>query len=531
MRLRYGDVFRFHRLLKTFFYTSNPDKLIQARLIFMRSGYQLSHYRSQHEPYDEDYSLDTRGLLAQALKQVSQEFERRSVLFVEDTSVRIEALSDTRDYPGTRVKEWFSEMSFAELDRQIALRGGDRRCIVKSDIALRLPSLSRPIFFHGETSGRIAEDAPAFSASLQYPWLTPDTFNGWFIPDGSNRRLGEMEFEESLPFDFRAKSLTLLIERLEELNAVINLGHWNHIVRRAAERDTEVGSQLSLLPTGRRDVLIVIGHKCAGKSTFSDFLTGQRTGVFSIEGSTLLRQIAEEEGITIGSSADALTFLEERDWDIVAKRAAEYIQRENADLSVVTGMRTVEEVLWLRSMLPVARVVLIEADSRTRFERHVKRARSGDARTFKEFARLDEEQMHFGALRVAHEIADVVIRNDADMRSYWRRINDLVSTIDTLQEGRRSASELHRSLRALQKIGRAATCDEIAAVTEEQGAAVRKYNNNRALKSVPEFATRLKKRGELLRYRLSPRAPSLLRLLDLTATPSSTELEPIHAPR
>jgi inosine/xanthosine triphosphate pyrophosphatase family protein/dephospho-CoA kinase len=521
MRLQYGDVFRFDRLLRTFFYTSNADKLIQARLIFMRSGYQLSHYRSQHEPYDENYSLGTKGLLAEALKQVSQEFERRSVLFVEDTSVRIEALSNATDYPGTRVKEWFAETSFDELDRQIALRGGDRRCTVKSDIALRLPSLSRPIYFHGETSGHVAESAPAFAASPQYPWLTPDTFNGWFVPDGSDRRLGEMEFEESLAFDFRSKSLTLLIERLEELNAVANLGRWNHVVRRAGDADVEVGSQLSLLPTDRREVLIVIGHKCAGKSTFSDFLTGQRAGVFALEGSTLLRQIAAEEGVEIASSADAMSFLEKRNWDIVANRAAEYIARESADLNVITGMRTVEEVLWLRSMLPAVRVVLIEADPRTRFERHVKRARPDDAHTFKDFERLDEEQMRFGVLRVAHEIADVVIRNDADLSSYWRRIDELVNTIDKPPEGRTAASELHRSLRALHKIGRAATCDEIAAVTAEQGPAVRKYNNNRALKAVPEFATRVEKRGELLRYRLSPRAPALLRLLDLIASPST----------
>lgn len=197
MRPQYGDVFRFDRVLRTFFYTSNADKLVQARLIFMRNGYQLSHYRSQHEPYDEDYSLGTRGLLAAALKQVSQEFERRSVLFVEDTSLRLEALSDQVDYPGTRVKEWFSETSFEELDRQIALRGGNRAAVVKSDIALRVPSLSRPIFFHGETSGVVASEPPSFEASPQYPWLTPCTFNGWFVPDGTTKRLGEMEFEEA----------------------------------------------------------------------------------------------------------------------------------------------------------------------------------------------------------------------------------------------------------------------------------------------------------------------------------------------
>ena len=71
MRPQYGDVFRFDRLFNLFFYTSNTDKLIQARLIFMRSGYQLRHYRSRHEPYDEDYSLGTQGLLSNALTQVS----------------------------------------------------------------------------------------------------------------------------------------------------------------------------------------------------------------------------------------------------------------------------------------------------------------------------------------------------------------------------------------------------------------------------------------------------------------------------
>ena len=47
---------------------------------------------------------------------------------------------------------------------------------------------------------------------------------GWFIPDGATKRLGEMEFEEALGFDFRAKALTKLIARLEEMNAALNLG-------------------------------------------------------------------------------------------------------------------------------------------------------------------------------------------------------------------------------------------------------------------------------------------------------------------
>jgi hypothetical protein len=118
------------------------------------------------------------------------------------------------------------------------------------------------------------------------------------------------------------------------------------------------------------------------------------------------------------------------------------------------------------------------------------------------------------AMRVAHEIADIVIRNNDDISEYHLRIDELVGTFEIESERRLHESELHRSLRALHKIGRAATCDEIADVTADQGHRVRKYNNDRALKGIPEFATRVKKSGQLLKYRLSSRGAALLELLE-----------------
>jgi inosine/xanthosine triphosphate pyrophosphatase family protein/dephospho-CoA kinase len=521
MRPQYGDVFRFDRMLNVFFYTSNTDKLIQARLIFMRSGYQLRHYRSQYEPYEEDYSQGTRGLLTKALKQVSQDFDVRSMFFVEDTSLRLEALSEVEDYPGTRVKEWFAATSFDELAKQIRLRGGNRRAIVKSDIALRIPTLSRPIFFHAETSGLVALEPPTFTASVPYPWLTPETFNGWFIPDGSTKRLGEMEFEESLEFDFRAKALGLVIERVEELTAAVNFGTRHHITRRMVGKFGG-SSQMSLFPVVRGGLLVVIGNKCAGKSTLSDFLTGQLQDIFVLEASTLLRNLAAEDNTSVVSSNDALAYLQAKGWDVVAQAATSCITREGARLNIVTGLRTTEELLHVRRAFPQTKVVLVEADQRTRFERHIRRARAGDARSFREFQAVDEEQARFGAMRVAHEICDIVIRNDEDIHQYQSRIKNLLDTAELESERRPSESELRRSIRALNKIGHAATCDEIAQVTADQGHLVRKYNNNRALKSVPEFAIRIEKGGQLLKYRLSNRGRALLDLLEISRNTVAT---------
>jgi hypothetical protein len=98
---------------------------------------------------------------------------------------------------------------------------------------------------------------------------------------------------------------------------------------------------------------------------------------------------------------------------------------------------------------------------------------------------------------------------------YHRKIEELIRGRELKTDSKRAdESELQRSLRALHKIGHAATCDDIARVTEEQGHRVRKYNINRALKNIPEFATRVTKSGQLLKYRLTPRAVPLLELLE-----------------
>ena len=137
MRPQYGNALRFDRVLNVYFYTSIAEKLLQAKLMFVRHGYHLRHYKGHREPYDEDYSLGTEQLLGRAIEQVSAEFGLRSIFFVEDTSLRVEALSrGASDYPGLAVKEWFPSTSFETLDRQLLDSGNNRVAILKSDIAL-----------------------------------------------------------------------------------------------------------------------------------------------------------------------------------------------------------------------------------------------------------------------------------------------------------------------------------------------------------------------------------------------------------
>ena len=512
MKKTYGDAFSFERIMHIYFYTSNIEKLLQAKAIFGRSGYELRHYVGKNEPYIEDYSQGTKALLAKAVAQVSSEFGLRSVFFVEDTSLRIEALSGATDFPGLAVKEWFSSTTFEELTKQLSIRGGDRRATVRSDIALHMPTLSRPLFFHGATSGVIAETPPVFQVNGQYPWLTPLTFNGWFIPNGASKRLGEMEFEESLSCDFRISSILSMLETIEALHAALNLPFQSYVRRHSYQQALPLFANL---PDQRKKLLIVVGQKCSGKTTFGDYLAmSNQVAVF--EASTILRGLAEEVGVVISGSQDANTFLEEMGRDCVARRIASYVNRSTADLSVVTGLRTVEEVLHLRSQFADSYVIFIDVDERTRFERHLRRARDMDVKTFKGFLALDEEQRRFGIMRVAHEICDRSVRNSNSLRDFQRKIEDALGIFGRRKQAVDLAeSELSRSLKSLYLIGRAATCDEIAAGTTGLSRPVRRYNTNRALKSVPEFAERVERKGYVLRYRLTASGKSLVHLLSI----------------
>ncbi|MGY4414900.1 hypothetical protein ACVWW4_006636 [Bradyrhizobium sp. LB7.1] len=142
--------------------------------------------------------------------------------------------------------------------------------------------------------------------------------------------------------------------------------------------------------------------------------------------------------------------------DCVAHTIAKYIKRSPAILNVVTGLRTVEEVSLLVERFRRARIVFVDADVRTRFERHVRRARDKDVKAFVDFEKQDEQQARFGVLRVPTEIATDVVRNDGTLELYKERIDSLIATMTDKDkpspQPRGHKSELYRTLNALSSL-------------------------------------------------------------------------------
>lgn len=510
--------FTAQKQLEVYFYTSNVEKFLQARLVFERSGLVLRHFRSRRDPYDEDYSADSRTLLRRAVGEVVRNIGSGSVFFIEDTSLRIDALSSIgQDFPGLQVKDWFERTSFEQLD-SLLRQSGNRSATVRSDVALHLPGLSEPVFFHGETRGSVAESAPAFEPSHQYPWLTPATFNGWFVPSGHVHRLGEMSLDESWGVDFRVRSLTALIDRVLEYTVALNLPSTAYRYAKPRAETEQLALFSETLP-----IVVVVGPTCAGKTTLAEHLS-RRHGHYFIEASSVVRMFKSEipgsEGM--GAFEFAQRLLAEKGADVVARQVVRLLRAGHHSKVVISGFRTIEELEVVRREFPETRTVLVDASERTRHERNLRRARAGAPQALEEFLRKDQEQWQFGLLRVARQLADVRIENEQSIDEYYQQVDAVMAGAAAGVKGvatnlsprvEEARNQLHRCLGALAHASRPLTCDEIAALAAAGRKPLRPNNVNKILKSAPELARRLDDGRNKVRYEVLPAGRAYLRFL------------------
>lgn len=520
------------RHLSVKFYTSNIDKYLQAKTLFDAYGLSLRYFKSASDPYAESYDRGTAALLTAAIEQIRATIGRSSLFFVEDTSVRIDALStSTQDVPGLAVKEWFATTPFETLDCTLPSDPFGRRAVVRSDIALHLPGLPDPLFFHGETAGTIAASPPTFQEDPFCPWLTPNTFNGWFVPDGSDRRLGEMDWEESIAYDFRVKALTALLGRLEEYAAMLNAPPDCYTTVR---EPTESHGQQSLFTNGGQ-CLIIMGPTCAGKTTFGRIAQTFERAYPVIEASDVLRSLRTRDDSDLPPLEFAQRVLAEQGPDIVARRLAKMYRITNASDVIITGFRTIEELEHMRRVHSNVRIVHVTAAPRTRYARSVRRGRDVAA-TYGEFQAVDRAQWGFGLLRVAEAFADVRINNEGTLADFDTQVRSVlgnaadrprVAGVTTdIQPAHRI--EVHRAFRCLEILGQSGaimTCDDISQITATTptlatvgseryvGKAITANNVNKILKALPELARRFEAHNETLRYSITDAGRAYLRLM------------------
>lgn len=531
LRPRAG-LFLSQRRIRIFFHTGSMSKFEQARFALQRVGLgEIFHSNAQRGALPEQYSTGAQGLLLQKLEEVP--LGHRIPYFVEDTWIRIEAISRsssalegsvdwaTDSVPGFEAKEWFSKTTFDELNA-ILDAAGDRRATVYSAIALHVPGIRDPQIFLGRTTGVVAPSPSSGSAEDVSPWLDPNSFSGWFIPDGTSERLSDLGLEASFEFDFRARALSALADKLEEYVAILNLDAVAFTTPRA-EREL---TQPSLFDSEEESVpIIVVGHTCTGKTTFGQFAAAQLGG-FHVEASEMLRSVAESDRL-LGPGArpqyvDALSIFASHGRDVLARHAAEYLRRvAPSGTPVLTGFRTLQELEFLLARYPRALVILLESPDDIRFQRFVERSRESDV-TPESFRKKDREAISFGFIRCAEHISSLKYRNDGTIHEYRRAIAAIMTGretasipgIDRRGVGADSAreSQLFRVLQTL-SVSDAKSPSDIEVASTKVGARISREAARKVLGRYPELTIRGDDgRGET-NYRLSQDGESYVRLL------------------
>ena len=520
------------RRVRLYFVTGSAAKFAQAEYVFDRLGLPLAGSLSDRANEIEDYYGGALQLIEQKLRDIS--LGRKTVYFVEDTYVRIEALSqptsapsDTAEWaratvPGLKTKDWFKSYSFEELNSCIRRSSGDRSASVYSTIGLHIPGVVSPQIFTAHLTGEVATSPGAgLPANRLYPWLSPDSFNAWFVPVGEKVPLSDLDLERSLDLDFRVSALLALADRLEEYMAILNLPS----VSIQLVPHKQLVAQPQLFET-RSPPIAVIGLTCAGKTTFGEFLS--KYGYEHIEASSILR-ILQGSDLAPNSRAgyfQAITTLSSEGWDVIARRAIDLYERSIESGICITGLRTVEELEFLARRFSDLIVVLVEAPAQMRFERYMNRDRAGDDASLTRFREREHEHASFGLISIADHCATIQILNDStfgDLELLAERLAQDGLSISEQKVTRRgvgieaaSKSLIYRCAQVLAKAGVALspTAIELGQPEDDELRVVKRNVVRKALAEHPLLVRRLGETDGTTMYELTEHGYSYVSLID-----------------
>lgn len=387
------------------FITSNQTKIAHARYLCRNYDVNILQYKKlfygvgYHEPRIYDRSELLKESFEDAVKRwkknVSNYGER--LFFIEDTSVRIEALSDDKnEVPGVDIKYWMQENSFETLDRELRKRGNNRKVSVSSHIVLFLTEKLKKYLgttddcriFKSVSHGYIVEKECVFDSQVLYPWLDNKTFNKWFVPDGFTTPISTLKIEEANKGDFRKGAFVEMLTFLQKNNQIM-----------------KSSTPILDLKIQFDDIYILCGQTCSGKSTIGKYLV-DKYGYYHIEASdfmTLKYHETHGTNFIVDKNIYAAEILKIEP-DYVVKKILEFIKEHDIyDKFIITGFRTKYEVETFMQMFPSQKIKLIylQASFYQRYKRWNTRHRDNDNYTIDRFSEIDNIQKEIGVTTIS----------------------------------------------------------------------------------------------------------------------------------
>jgi len=160
-------------------------------------------------------------------------------------------------------------------------------------------------------------------------------------------------------------------------------------------------------------VILVSGLPGAGKSVLVEAAKRLRIPIFSM--GNIVREEAERRGLTKSANnlrTIALDLRRKYGPQIIAERTARKILNEAKDSKIVLidGVRSWYEVEYFNKVFEKVILISVHAPPRVRFERLLRRGRSDDPKTWKDFVKRDERELSLGLGKVI-ALSDIIFLN------------------------------------------------------------------------------------------------------------------------
>ncbi|MHA1238493.1 MAG: AAA family ATPase [Candidatus Odinarchaeia archaeon] len=182
------------------------------------------------------------------------------------------------------------------------------------------------------------------------------------------------------------------------------------------------------MPIIGKKAIGITGMPGAGKSLACQVAKELNIPIISM--GDIVREEAEKRGLppTFDVLGGIALSLREEGEDAVAKRCLDKIRKMEGNIFLIDGLRNIAEVKEFKKYFEKFMVVSIHASPKTRFERLVKRNRSDDPNTWKQFERRDLREINMGIGGVI-ALSDYIVCNEGTPEETKSKIRKIFKEI------------------------------------------------------------------------------------------------------
>lgn len=177
-------------------------------------------------------------------------------------------------------------------------------------------------------------------------------------------------------------------------------------------------------------ILGITGEIASGKGTIAEYLIKEHRAT-SHRFSTSLRDVAKR--MHLKESRENLQkistlFRENFDDNLLSMVIYKDVEGDDNELIVIDGVRRMADIEFLKK-LPGFKLVYVDADMKTRYERITKRGENSDdnTKTFEEFEKDHQREAEL-QIKDLKEKASVVIDNNGTFEDLYKQVDNIVSS-------------------------------------------------------------------------------------------------------